>query len=489
MAERRNGGKKMPRNTMLVIDPTGESLPKISAAIRPFSSRLMWAENVTEGKRLISEGRPEIILITDDAPDFDKGPEDVLSLIDSLKLAAQIIVLTRNPDFDRAMELVGSGVFSVLSLPIDQEKLRLAVRRVLENLSLLSSLVEHSRADSEKELLIYKRLARSQELPDLTSAIIDAAEELFPGAVCAFEPSSELRSYLPEVLSEILPEIHSGDGPEERAEPLSRPEGETPGEILGCAAETEEARDAESAPPAQVLERELGFKNSVLGKITLSFPYRSPSLASLNMEAFEELAWAASLHLYQAKLYLDAVKLASKDPLTSLLNRRVFMESLDREFARAKRHDTPMSLITLDIDHFKSVNDTYGHQTGDKVLKWLSEVLKATARAGDIVGRVGGEEFGIILPWTGPEQARILAMRIREALAESHPPTRHPLLKPTISQGISSMEHFLINSPEDLIYWSDQAMYLAKKEGRDAVRLASDLQPKSQFEDTRYVFQ
>jgi diguanylate cyclase (GGDEF)-like protein len=454
---------------MLVIDSKGDTLPKISAAVRPFSSRLMWADSVTEGIRLISEGRPEIILITEDTPDFAKGPMEILSLIDSLKLAAQIIVLTPNPSFDRAMELVGLGVFSVLSLPIDLDKLRVTVRRVLENLSLLNSLVDHSRGDSEKELLIYKRLAKSQELPHLARAIKEAAIELFPEALCELRLAPELASHLALSGSESLSARQS----ESFADNLQVDPGNSPIPL----------------PSHRVLTRELRFKSSELGIISLSFPGKPGLIGKIDKDALDELAWAASLHLYQAKQYHDAVKLASKDPLTSLLNRRVFMESLDREFARAKRHETPMSLIILDIDHFKSVNDTYGHQTGDLVLKWLAGVLSSTARAGDIVGRVGGEEFGIILPWTDPEQARNLAARIKEALSEAAPPTRHEHLRPTISQGISSIEHFLINSPEDLIYWSDQAMYLAKKEGRDTIRLASDIQPKSQFEETRYVFQ
>jgi diguanylate cyclase (GGDEF)-like protein len=244
-----------------------------------------------------------------------------------------------------------------------------------------------------------------------------------------------------------------------------------------------------AAAPAVRLERELSFRGVSLGRLVMGFPGREGSGPPADPEGLDELVWASSLHLYRTRQYLEAVRLASRDPLTSLLNRRAFMENLDREFARAGRHNTPLSLLMLDIDHFKSVNDTFGHQTGDVILKWVAKVLTGTVRSGDMVGRIGGEEFAILLPWTDQDQAGNLAQRIKEALATARRPTRSALLRPTVSQGISTMEHFLINSPEDLLYWADQAMYLAKREGRDTVRLAADLRPEGGLEEHRYVFQ
>jgi diguanylate cyclase (GGDEF)-like protein len=209
----------------------------------------------------------------------------------------------------------------------------------------------------------------------------------------------------------------------------------------------------------------------------------------LDEDAIEELVWAASLHLYQAKRYQDALKLASRDHLTGLLNRRAFSESLGREFAKSDRHNTPLSLIMLDIDHFKSINDNFGHQAGDEILRWLAAVIAKTIRFGDLAFRVGGEEFALLLPWADEEQSKILADRLKSALAEDTGLKLAHLVRPTISQGIATMKHFLIKAPEDLIYWSDQAMYLAKKEGRNTIRLLSDLQAKTKFEDTHYVFQ
>jgi diguanylate cyclase len=143
----------------------------------------------------------------------------------------------------------------------------------------------------------------------------------------------------------------------------------------------------------------------------------------------------------------------------------------------------------LDLDHFKGINDNFGHQAGDEILRWLSGIISKTVRYGDLAFRIGGEEFAVILPWADEEQARILAERLQAALAEDQGLKLAHLVRPTVSQGIATMKHFLIKNPEDLIYWSDQAMYLAKKEGRNTIRLLTDLQDKTNFEDNHYVFQ
>jgi diguanylate cyclase (GGDEF)-like protein len=212
--------------------------------------------------------------------------------------------------------------------------------------------------------------------------------------------------------------------------------------------------------------------------------------AAVDQALAGDLVEAGSMFLGQAVRFDEAVKMASRDPLTGLCNRRIFIETLDREFKQAKRHNSPLSLLALDLDHFKNVNDTYGHQTGDEILKWLASALSRVVRSGDLPARVGGEEFAVILPRTNLEQAAALAQRLQDVLLETPLPTSVPdLMRPTISQGLASLEHFLVNSTQDLIYWSDQAMYLAKREGRNTFRVVSDLPGKTNFQDVHHVFQ
>ncbi|MDR3155258.1 MAG: diguanylate cyclase [Deltaproteobacteria bacterium] len=455
----------MQSSTILVIDSDGAEVPRVSAAARPFGSRIIWADCLGEGLRLMALGRPDLIIAADDLPGLE-NPARLLEDMERLRLAAQLVVLSRDPGFDRAMDLVAGGVFTILRKPADHERLRCVIGKALDGIRLLNALVSRSSLDSERELAIYKRLAGSQELGALVDSIRAAGDSLLPGAVTRVELSKEL------------------------SEALAKPEG-APGTLSGGGEPAEMfSFDSDAAePPAGRLTRDLICRGTLLGRLVMSFPGLKGESHDIPHGALEELVWAASLHLYRARQYQEAVRLASRDPLTSLLNRRAFMDNLDREFAKAGRHNTPLSLLMIDIDHFKSVNDTFGHQTGDEILKWVARTLERTVRTGDIVCRIGGEEFAALLPWTDQEQARNLAKRFREALSTARCPVRGSLVRPTVSQGISTLDHFLINSPEDLLYWSDQAMYLAKRDGRDAVRLASDLRPESKIEDRRYVFQ
>lgn len=163
-------------------------------------------------------------------------------------------------------------------------------------------------------------------------------------------------------------------------------------------------------------------------------------------------------------------ELSVTDALTGLYNRRYFLERLNSEFSRSKRYNICISLLMLDLDHFKRVNDTYGHQKGDDVLRKTSKILKRNCRAHDIVARFGGEEFIMLLCQTDPDGAFIAAERIRKDVEdyrftwEGGAP-----FKATISIGISSCPDIKINNMNDLIRIADTSLYEAKKQGRNRV--------------------
>jgi diguanylate cyclase (GGDEF)-like protein len=443
----------MRKATVLVLDAFRDNMARISNAVRPFSAAVMWAVTFDEAKRLISEARPQIILVADDLPGLS-SPVALVELINSYKLAAQVVVLTKEPDFERDMDLVSDGVYMVMGLPLNAAKLRRIVKKILDSYDIFQSITTRSPLDIEKELAIYKCLASHQEIVPLVDSIRQAASQLFEGA----NVEVDLEPTITQSFTE------NADAP-----------------MISFESKKWHGPDAET--------HKFSWKGESLGSLTISFPNGHSKISQLDEETLDELVWAASLHLYQAKRYQDALQLASRDHLTGLLNRRAFAENLSREFAKAERHNTPMSLLMLDIDHFKSINDNFGHQAGDEILKWLSNVMLKTIRYGDLAFRIGGEEFAIILPWSDEEQAKTLSERLKTALLEDTSLKLAHLVRPTISQGIATLKHFLIKTPEDLIYWSDQAMYLAKKEGRNTIRLLTDLQSKTKFEETHYVFQ
>lgn len=163
---------------------------------------------------------------------------------------------------------------------------------------------------------------------------------------------------------------------------------------------------------------------------------------------------------------------AQQDYLTGLSNRRHFMEQGQVELARARRYGTPLSLLMLDIDRFKNINDTHGHKAGDLVLQHLSEVMRETLRAVDIIGRMGGEEFAILLPETDLERATEVAERLRENIAHTRVALEAAApLQFTVSIGVSGMKEK--DAPLDtLLNQADWALYEAKEGGRNKVCVA-----------------
>ncbi|HSC30765.1 MAG TPA: diguanylate cyclase [Gemmatimonadaceae bacterium] len=163
--------------------------------------------------------------------------------------------------------------------------------------------------------------------------------------------------------------------------------------------------------------------------------------------------------------------LALTDPLTQTHNRRALMERLTSELERARRYALHLSVLMVDLDHFKAINDSYGHVVGDEVLRGVSRVLQREARAVDVVARFGGEEFVVVLPETGEDGAVALAERIRARVEETPPVTggEYGWLRVTVSIGVATVPSPRVNSPEELIAVADEALYRAKAQGRNRV--------------------
>ena len=163
-------------------------------------------------------------------------------------------------------------------------------------------------------------------------------------------------------------------------------------------------------------------------------------------------------------------KLAVTDGLTKLYNSRSFYSQLETEVDRFNRYKHPLALLLLDLDHFKEYNDNYGHLEGDKVLVRFSQIIKSCLRANDTAYRYGGEEFTVILPETGAEEAGTVAQRIRAALeAERFAPLDGKPVKITISIGVT--EYQAKEELSTFIQRADQAMYRSKQKGRNLVSM------------------
>ncbi|MFN7037592.1 MAG: diguanylate cyclase [Bellilinea sp.] len=162
-------------------------------------------------------------------------------------------------------------------------------------------------------------------------------------------------------------------------------------------------------------------------------------------------------------------RLATQDPLTGIANRRYFLEIASRVIEQARRYQRPVSIVMIDVDHFKEMNDTFGHKTGDKVLIHITRCMQAALRKVDILGRYGGDEFVILLPETTQEGARRLTERLRQAIAQQSITAGGVSIPITLSIGLASNVKEPALSLDELLQRADRALYDSKLNGRDRV--------------------
>lgn len=208
---------------------------------------------------------------------------------------------------------------------------------------------------------------------------------------------------------------------------------------------------------------------------------RTEALARSNDDLLREAARRAQLEVEREKLIGELRELAATDPLTSALNRRAFIDVANRELGRAQRQRSQFAIIMMDIDHFKRVNDTYGHAVGDVVIKEAARLVQSRLRAVDVICRYGGEEFAILLIDSDPAHTGQLAERLRSGIEELEITTEAGTLKVTASFGFAVLTgDQLANARlDDILLRADKALYRAKGNGRNRVERDDTLSPTS----------
>src|SRR3990167_449745 len=197
------------------------------------------------------------------------------------------------------------------------------------------------------------------------------------------------------------------------------------------------------------------------------------------VQRFFSVCYSLAIALRNARLFQSTKELSIMDSLTRIYNRQYFNGIVEKEFLRTHRYKHPLSLALIDIDNFKTINDTFGHQEGDKVLRQFANRIMGTIRNTDILARYGGEEFSIIMPLTDIEVGIIVMERLRVVIAGSlFPITRHDI-QLTASIGLSSISGHHITSTKELIREADSAQYLAKKTGKNRVCIYASVETKT----------
>lgn len=227
----------------------------------------------------------------------------------------------------------------------------------------------------------------------------------------------------------------------------------------------------------EMKEREIGFFDvpikyvNKLGGLIILTHNVSDWLEKRDEDFFKTVIKQAFVIIENSWLYNKLKKIAISDSLTGIYNHGFLYESLFKEYTRTERHKLPLSFLMLDLDYFKNINDTYGHLKGDDILRKLAHIIKKNIRTYDIPGRYGGEEFSVILPESTVDDGVHLAERIRSEVEKYNFGDDYAAIKCTVSVGVSGYPGKDIKNIEDLIRKADQALYKAKEEGRNRVRV------------------
>lgn len=396
--------------------------------------------------------------------------------------SVEVIMVTSYTSVSSAIEALRLGAYDYLIKPLDDVAQVLAViKRVSEKLSLeeekrrlLEDLQKKNREleESQKKVLQYSMdivalYAAEKEI----LAGLDLAE-VYRRAVGGLSKLVGLRPALFWSLSEsgerLVPEAQSGleriENPHwtiHLSDPLISPNGSIPSDL-------KEALISKVAAGSALFHPVFGHQK-LFGLLALFDPQRE-AFTKREQEILSRFSSSVAIAIENARLYESVKRLAIRDGLTGLYNRRYFEETLKSEVLRASRYKQPVTLIFIDVDHFKNYNDSQGHLRGDEVLKQVGRLIVKRVRETDIACRYGGEEFTVILPSTDKTNAKKVAEEIRERVAAWPFPAREqqPGGTLTISLGIAAYPADA-KAEEALVKAADAALYRAKQRGRNRV--------------------
>jgi len=463
--------------TVLIIDDDLVIKTMLEDILQDNDYTTVHAMSGSDGLRVLEEVKPDIILLDIEMPGM--SGIDVCQKIRKLPLnnRPSIIMVSGTSDTNTIVNTFRQGADDFIVKPFNELELIARIEAQSKLRKFYRSLEEKNR---ELELIrdITKTVSKSLDSGEILYSVVKKTAEFIHATRCSIVLIGENdEAYI--VASHESPTIRDlkidlKKYPELKKALLTREPLVI--EDMGSDPILADVKDLiQNIAHESLLVIPIIWEEDMLGTLILRTRRTDKSFTADERNLCQIIANSAYHPLRKAKIFEDLTaekehlkKLAITDQLTGLYNHDFFYNRLDDEFNRAVRYDVPLSLIMIDLDNFKMVNDTYGHPVGDKVLRSVAGLLRKTVRKTDSVARYGGEEFSVILPHTSLEGARDEAERIREVVA-SHSYVGLIDTVISISAGVASYPNETILSSGDLVNLADNALYEAKNSGKNRV--------------------
>jgi diguanylate cyclase (GGDEF)-like protein len=368
--------------------------------------------------------------------------------------SAFVILLGTDRNVHRAVDAMLEGAFAYLTKPVSGPRLRSILKKGLANRTTFHDIMQLATRlrESNRELERHERsLLREKRHLQRTTRQLRFLQRLSLAIGESLDPH--------QIMDQVFIQLRDELGVYGCGVRLSSADAHGP-QLTYTVGTMDESHEVVSLP--------LNAAGRTIGTMQVAFPRGK---ARQYRQLFDTASLHIALVLQNATRHAEIKQLADRDPLTRLDNRRSFERQLLRELGLHRRYRENLSLLLCDLDHFKEVNDRYGHQTGDQVLRQMARLMQETFRNCDYLARWGGDEFAVILPRTTKKQAFHCAERLRRRL-------RQPLLnsgrniKVSASIGIADTGFPVATTEEKLIALADQALYKAKEAGRSRIRLS-----------------
>jgi len=448
MVMNENSGK-----TILAVDDLPENTTLLARILTSSGYQVQAANNGPEAIRYAQTALPDLILLDISMPGMD-GFETCRRLkADQRTGDIPVIFISAFGDIDNKVKAFQDGGVDYITKPFELEEVQARVGKHLAILDLRAQL----QTLNQQLTLRIDELTRSQELLRERENKLGAFIKALPSLSFVIDETGRYLEVMTSEADLLVVEIGQLEG-RLISEVIPVQEATVIMQAIQQAIETGKTQLVEYKASVPT-----GGEGWFEGRIALM--EKTPNGHSKVVLVVNEIS-------ERVRLYREIQRLANQDPLTSSFNRRHFLTLAEQELQRAIRYRRPLSLIFLDIDHFKKFNDQYGHQIGDQLLCALVNLCKGYLRSIDIFGRYGGEEFLVLLPETGTDGALQAAERLRIEINHLTIKTTEGKLSITVSMGTASLDSNFDQTQtlDVLIKRADQALYMAKSAGRNCVK-------------------